>query len=66
MRSALQRKAWHVDFFLLFVFLLGLSLPLLEEWVMSVGRWRKNCVPRGLFDLVAQIGAERAQSADAM
>lgn len=26
MRSALQRKVWHVDFFLLFVFLLGLSL----------------------------------------
>ena len=36
MRSALQRKVWHVDFFLLFVFLLGLSLRFLEEWVMYV------------------------------
>ena len=36
MRSALQGKIWHVDFFLLFVFLLGLSLRFLEEWVMYV------------------------------
>ena len=52
MRSALQRKVWHVDFFLLFVFLLGLSLRFLEEWVMCVvGEGGRIVFLEVLFDL---------------
>ena len=51
MRSALQGKIWHVDFFLHFVFLLGLSLRFLEEWVMYVGGGGRIVFLEVLFDL---------------